>query len=164
MLFFLRWNYIYSKSSNTHESMPMSLRSTFIIRYTNIICVFQVTPPYPTRNYSDPRFYDFQTLFIWISKTKYIFSWNKKYKYRKYPMFSDTLCFRTPPIFHRNNYFLAFENMFLDTLCFRTPPIFCWNNYFSVKKHGVITVIIIIPDPSYLFFSTGYQKQTKFLC
>ena len=47
------------------------------------------------------------------------------YNNRNYPMFSDTLYFRTPPIFHRNNYFLASKNMFFsDTLCFRTPPIF----------------------------------------
>jgi len=31
--------------------------------------------------------------------------------YHNYPMFLDTFCFRKPPIFHRNNYFLSFENM-----------------------------------------------------
>jgi len=80
-----------------------------------------------------------------------------------YPMFSDTLCFRKPPIFHRNNYFLASENMFFcqtfkrphfithfitvhvynycnypmfsDTLCFRTPPIFSPNHYFLASEN-----------------------------
>jgi len=44
--------------------------------------------------------------------------------YRNYRMFSDTLCLRTPPIFHRDNNYLASVNMFFETLCFRTPPIF----------------------------------------
>jgi len=47
--------------------------------------------------------------------------------YRNYPMFLDTLCFRTPPIFHRNNYSLASENMIFGR------SLFSDNSYFSPK-------------------------------
>jgi len=47
--------------------------------------------------------------------------------YRNYPMFSDTLCFRTHPIFHRNNYFLDAQKH-----VFRTPFVF-GHPYFSPK-------------------------------
>jgi len=56
-------------------------------------------------------------------------------------MFSDTLCFRTPPIFHLYNYFLDAQKH-----VFRTPFVFehhyfSWKkNFFSVQKHRVITV------------------------
>jgi len=47
--------------------------------------------------------------------------------YRYNPKFSDTLCFRTPPIFHRNNYFLDAQKH-----VFRTPFVF-GHPYFSPK-------------------------------
>ena len=47
---------------------------------------------------------------------------------RNYPMFSDTLCFRTPPIFHRNNNFLASENMFFG------HPLFSDTRYFFLTE------------------------------
>jgi len=51
--------------------------------------------------------------------------------YRKFHLNTViTSCFWTPPIFHRNNYFLAPKTCFTDTLCFQTPPIFHRNNYF----------------------------------
>jgi len=53
------------------------------------------------------------------------------YCYRNYSMFSDILCFRTPPIFHRNNYFLdAQKHVFFGHPLFSDTPTIHRNNYF----------------------------------
>jgi len=47
-----------------------------------------------------------------------------KTDYHNYPMFSDILCFRTPPTFHRTNYFLDAQKH-----VFRTPLVFGHHNF-----------------------------------
>jgi len=62
--------------------------------------------------------------------------------YRNYTMFSDTLCFQTPPIFHRTYYFLdAQKHVFHTPLVFRHPYFSPKWLFFSVRKHRVITVM-----------------------
>jgi len=46
---------------------------------------------------------------------------NVSLDYRNYPMFADTLCFRTPP-FSPKYLFLASENMFFGKPLFSDPP------------------------------------------
>ena len=65
--------------------------------------------------------------------------------YRNYPMFSNSLCFWTPPIFHRNNYFLdAHKHVF------RTPPIFHRNNYFLDAQKHVFRTPFVFGHPYFL--------------
>jgi len=54
---------------------------------------------------------------------------NQRSNYRNYPMFSDTLCFRTPPIFYRNNYVLDAQKHVFRTPLFSDTAIF-HRNYF----------------------------------
>ena len=58
------------------------------------------------------------------------------------PYVSDTLCFRTPPIFHRNNYFLDAQNMFFGHPLFSDTPIFHRNSYFLASENRVINSIL----------------------
>ena len=51
-----------------------------------------------------------------------------------------TLCFRTPPSFHRNNYFKRLKHVFRTPFVFGHPLSFSEKIIFSVRKHGVITV------------------------
>jgi len=99
----------------------------------------------------------------------FIFTWLMfKMAYRNYPMFSDTLCFRTPPYFFTEIIiFLTSENihfghtMFSDTLCFRTPyvsdplcfrtpTIFHWNNYFFNVRKNVFRTPYVFGHPMFL--------------
>ena len=56
-------------------------------------------------------------------------------------MFADTLCFRTTPIFHRNNYFLdAQKHVSWTPFVFGHPYFSPKLLFFIVRKHRVITV------------------------
>jgi len=85
--------------------------------------------PYSLRISSSFSFWKQMVKLLSCARKIHIFYWilcrsknnNLQQNYRNYPMFSDTLWFWTPPIFHRKNNFKMHKTCFSDTLCFRTP-------------------------------------------